>query len=104
MRAHSFDWASNMRGHLHAVQAQIRSMQPKSIYWYVHCVNQSLDLALHKTASEIAIISNPLLLVKDCAKIFHESAKRTQSCSKKLMTYLLPAAMESDTVAFSPLY
>lgn len=93
LRGHSFDGASNMSGHLHGVQAQIRLMQPKSMY--VHCVNHSLDLALQETASEIQIISNSLSLVKDCANNFRESAKRKQKLQQIAdEIYLLPAAME----------
>ena len=73
---HSFDGASNMSGRLYGVQAQIKAMQPKSMF--VHCVNHSLDLALQETASDIAVVRNSLAIVRDCANIFRESAKRKQ--------------------------
>lgn len=41
LRGYSSDDASNMSGRLNGVQAQLRTMQPKSVY--VHCVCHSLD-------------------------------------------------------------
>lgn len=80
LRGHSFDGASNMSGRLNGVQAQLKTMQPKSVF--VHCVNHSLDLALQEIASDVPLIRNSLTLVKDCANVFRESAKRKQKLQK----------------------
>ena len=94
LRGHSFDGASNMSGRIHGVQAQIRSMQPVSMY--VHCVNHSLDLALQEAASDVSIIRNSLSLVKDCANVFRESAKRKQKL-KQLSDDISVISTDSDT-------
>ena len=73
LRGHSFDGAANMSGRINGVQAQLTRMQPKSIY--VHCVCHSLQ----ETASDVPIIRNSLSVVKDCAVVFRESAKRKQT-------------------------
>ena len=94
LRGHSFDGASNMSGRIHGVQAQIRSIQPVSMY--VHCVNHSLDLALQEAASDVPIIRNSLSLVKDCANVFRESAKRKQKL-KQLSDDISVISADSDT-------
>jgi hypothetical protein len=95
LRGHSFDGASNMSGRVHGVQAQLTEMQPKSVY--VHCVNHSLDLALQEVACEVPLIRDSLVLVKDCANVFRESAKRKQ----KLKTIADDIAVNDNTDADS---
>ena len=98
LRGHSFDGASNMSGRLHGVQAQIRAMQPKSMY--VHCVNHSLDLALQETASDVPVVRNCLSLVRDCANIFRESAKRKQKL-KQIADDISVASAETESAFFT---
>ena len=76
LRGHSFDGASNMSGRLNGVQVQLKAMQTKSVY--VHCVCHSLELALQEAANDVPMIRDSLSLVKDCANVFRESAKRKQ--------------------------
>jgi len=76
LRGYSFDGASNMSGRLNGVQAKLKEKQPKSMY--VHCVCHSLDLVLQEASSEVPMIRDSLSLVKDCANVFLESAKRKQ--------------------------
>jgi hypothetical protein len=95
LRGHSFDGASNMSGRLNGVQAQLKRMQPKSVF--VHCVNHSLDLALQETASDVPMIRDSLTLVKDCANVFRESAKRKQKL-KQLAADIAVADGQNESV------
>jgi hypothetical protein len=59
----SFDGDSNMCGRLNGVLAQLKAMQPKSVY--NHCVCHSLDVALQETAGDVLMFHNSLSIVKD---------------------------------------
>ncbi len=74
LQGYCFDGASNMSGHLSGVQAQLREVNPHSLY--VHCSNHSLDLVLQEVACEVSLIAEGLNFVQGVAVLIKESAKR----------------------------
>ena len=73
LRGLCFDGASNMSGAIKGVQARLTELQPKAEF--VHCLNQSLDLALVEKAKSVPTIGDVMSIVRDAVTTL-KTAKR----------------------------
>lgn len=66
-----YDGASNMRGELNGVQANVKKIYPKAIY--VHCANHRLNLAL-SSALSISFIRNCNGTINEISNLFRNNS------------------------------
>ena len=80
-----------MSGVVNRVQARIQQVEPRA--QYVHCANHLLNLALQNATNESHLLRTAMEIAHEVAKMFAESAKRTDM--------LYSAAKELDVIPAS---
>ena len=81
LRGQGCDGASTMSGHVSGVQQRVRELQPRALF--THCRNHTLNLVAVHGCSDVPLIRNTMVTIKQL-QCFFQHLLLGRACYKKI--------------------